>query len=226
MAFITKGQTKLNFTLLPRTTRKALDYLSKQVWMENSNWYLAGGTALALSAGTRKSVDLDFFTEAKEFSGEELLSHFIDNKNWRTGIHKKNTIYGTFFNAQISFIVNPAFIPKQDPLRFGSIKILQPLDIAVMKIIAISQRGRKRDFFDVYWCAKNIEPLENTIKRLRTQYPSVAHNYHHILKSLVFFEDAENDPIPDIHFEVTWKQVKNYFVKEIPLIAKNIIKLR
>jgi len=226
MAFITKGQTKLNFTLLPRTIRKALDYLSKQVWMEDINWYLAGGTALALSVGTRKSVDLDFFTEAKEFSGEELLSHFIDNKNWRTEIHKKNTIYGTLFNARISFIVNPTFIPKQDPLRFGSIKILQPLDIAVMKIIAISQRGRKRDFFDVYWCAKNIEPLENTIKRLKTQYPSVAHNYHHILKSLVFFEDAESDPMPEIHFKATWKQVKNYFVKEIPLIAKNIIKLR
>ena len=103
------------------------------------------------------------------------------------------------------------------------IKILRPLDIAVMKIIAISQRGRKRDFLDLYWCAKNIEPLEKTIKRLKTQYPTVAHDYHHILKSLVYFNDAESDPEPDIYFKASWKDVKNYFEKEILNITNKII---
>lgn len=75
--------------------------------------------------------------------------------------------------------------------------------IAVMKIITISQRGRKRDFFDFYYCVKNIEPLENLIKRLKIQYPSVAHNFHHILKSLIYFKDAENDPEPEIYFKTS-----------------------
>ncbi|MFH0755497.1 MAG: nucleotidyl transferase AbiEii/AbiGii toxin family protein [bacterium] len=72
-----------------------------------------------------------------------------------------------------------------------------------MKIITISQRGRKRDFFDFYYCVKNIEPLENLIKRLKIQYPSVAHNFHHILKSLIYFKDAENDPEPEIYFKTS-----------------------
>jgi len=92
-----------------------------------------------------------------------------------------------------------------------------------MKIIAISQRGRKRDFFDVYWCAKNIESLENIIKRLSVQYPSVAHDFHHILKSLVYFEDAESDPEPEIYFKAGWQEVKEFFKKEIPVITNRII---
>jgi hypothetical protein len=96
-------------------------------------------------------------------------------------------------------------------------------DIAVMKIVAISQRGRKRDFFDLYWCAHNIEPLLEIIKRLPEQYPSVAHDYHHILKALVYFDDAETDPDPELNFKVSWKQVKTFFKKEIPLIMNKLV---
>lgn len=83
-----------------------------------------------------------------------------------------------------------------------------------MKIIAVSQRGRKRDFFDLYWCAKNIEPLENLIKRLKIQYPTVAHNYHHILKSLIYFKDAESDPMPEIFLRRHGKMLKIFLKKK------------
>jgi len=63
------------------------------------------------------------------------------------------------------------------------------------------------------------------IKRLKIQYPSVAHDYHHILKALVFFEDAESDPMPELNFKISWKEVKKFFIKEIPIIMKNLINL-
>ncbi len=141
-------------------------------------------------------------------------------------VNKDNTVYAELFKAKISFISYPFFISKQVFLKHGAVNILQPLDVAVMKVIAISQRGKKRDFFDLYWCTKNIEPLQEIIKRLPAQYPSVAHNYHHILKSLVYFEDAEDDPDPVIFFKANWKEVKDFFSKEIPIITINLIKLQ
>lgn len=234
MDFITK---KLNFNngkiscdtywhyeILPRQTKKAFIFLSDQEWLKKSNWYLAGGTALALQCGNRKSLDLDFFTEDRSFKKGVLSEHFYGNKNWEIQFYEENTIYAKLFKAKVSFIAYPFFIPKQEPRIHGSIRVLHPIDIGVMKIIAISQRGRKRDFFDLYWCVNNVEPLEQTIKRLKNQYPSVAHGYHHILKSLVYFEDAENDPEPEIYFNANWKKVKNFFIKEIPIIAKRIIR--
>lgn len=226
MAIDAKKQINLNFSTLPLKTKKALDFLAKQKWLKNTKWYLAGGTALALSTGLRKSVDLDFFMKLKNFSNDELLNNFPNHLDWRVLINRKNTIYGELFKAKVSFIAYPFFAPKQEMIKYGNVKILQPLDIAVMKIVAISQRGRKRDFIDLYWCAKNIEPLESLIKRLKTQYPSVAHDYHHILKSLVFFEDAESDPMPELNFKANWKEIKNFFIKEIPLITKNVLNLK
>ena len=177
--------SKLNsfiFSSVPDSTKKALDFLSAQDWLGKSGWYLAGGTALALQTGNRKSVDLDFFSTEKSFATEELLSHFAGNKDWITDFEEPNTLYGVLCDAKVSFIAYPFFVPKQKFLEHGFVKILDKTDVAVMKIVAISQRGKKRDFFDLYWCAKNIESLENIIRRLPEQYPSVAHDYHHILK--------------------------------------------
>lgn len=215
---------KFHFDILPKETKKGLDFLSKQEWLEKSKWYLAGGTALALQTGHRRSVDLDFFSREKSFENEDILEKFHGVNSWKVTMDRKNTIYGELFEAKISFIAYPFFVPKQKFIRYGSVQILDRVDVSVMKIIAISQRGRKRDFFDLYWCANNIEPLENIIKRLKIQYPSIAHNYHHILKALVYFDDAESDPEPQICFNASWKKVKSFFIKEIPLIANRLMK--
>lgn len=213
------------YETLPRQTKKALDFLSVKKWLKESEWYLAGGTALALQTGNCRSYDLDFFTVQCNFDVKKLLANFIENSDWQTTIEDKNTIYGELFKTRVSFIAYPFFIPNQDMLQHGTIKVLQPVDIAVMKITATSQHGRKRDFFDLYWCAENVESLESLIKKLKKQYPSVAHNYHHILKSLVYFKDAESDPAPEIYFKADWKEVKKFFKKEIPRIMVEVIEL-
>lgn len=224
---INKGYSReidWHYETLPRRTKEALDFLSEEKWLKKSNWYLAGGTALALYTGHRKSLDLDFFTQKKDFDEKKLIARFINNKNWETSVEEKNTIYGELFKAKVSFVAYPFFIPKLEFIWHKSIKVLQSKDIAVMKITAISQRGRKRDFFDLYWYAKNIEPLEEIIKKLPAQYPTVAHNYHHILKNLVYFKDADSDPEPKVYFDANWKKVKDFFNKEIPKIAEKIIR--
>jgi len=216
-------QLNLHYETLPKSTVRAFEFLSKQQWLEESGWYLAGGTALALHTGNRKSVDLDFFTTNANFEPGEVSDNFLNNKDWDPYVNKKNTIYATLFGAKMSFIAYPFFIPKQEFIKCGSINILQQRDIAVMKIVAISQRGKKRDFFDLYWCAHHVEPLIDIIKRLPEQYPSVAHDYHHILKAIVYFDDAESDPDPEINFEASWKTVKSFFEKEIPVIMNKLI---
>lgn len=223
MDAVSKKQIDDNSNILPPETKKAFVFLSKKNWLLKPEWYLAGGTALALQVGCRKSVDLDFFNTQKSIDNNDLLNNFLGNKEWNATLNKKNTIYGELFGAKVSFIAYPFFVPKQKFTQYGSIKILNPIDIAVMKIIAISQRGKKRDFFDLYWCINNIESLNSLVKRLPVQYPVVDHNYHHILKSLVYFEDAENDPEPELYFKATWAEIKKFFKKEITELFKNYL---
>ena len=114
-------------------------------------------------------------------------------------------------------------IPK--PVLYGTNSFLDARDIAVMKIVAMSQRGRKRDFLDLYWHATHKEPLIDVIRRLPDQFPTVAHDYHHILKSMLYFDDAEHDPMPHLHFKTDWKTIKQYFKKEVPKITKELVGL-
>ena len=51
-----------HYETLPSKTKKALDFLSGEKWVSKSKWYLAGGTALALQTGNKKSVYLNFFS--------------------------------------------------------------------------------------------------------------------------------------------------------------------
>jgi predicted nucleotidyltransferase component of viral defense system len=216
----------LNFGILGAQTQKALEFFSTQKWLASDGWYLAGGTALALQANNRKSFDLDFFNQRRNVGTGEILNKLIETNEWKINFTEINTVYGELFGAKVSFIAYPFFVPDKEFVKYGAIDILSARDVAVMKIIAVSQRGRKRDFFDLYWCANNIEPLEETIKRLKKQYPMVAHDYHHILKSLVYFDDAEGDPDPELNFKVNWLEVKSYFEAEVPQILKKIMELK
>lgn len=209
----------------PRATQKALAYMNTQQWLKRSRWYLAGGTALALQVGHRQSVDLDFFTPQKDFSSGKLIDYF-SKKLWHTDIVREGTVYGELLGAKVSFIAYPFFVPGKPYVWHGCIRMLDPYDIAVMKIIAISQRGRKRDFVDMYWLCKHQESLSDILHRLSEQYPTVAHDYHHIIKSLTYFTDAENDPMPKCFFKVSWPEIKRFFAREATHAARTLLKLR
>lgn len=222
MARNTQDKLVWHFETLPKAAKRALDFLSAEKWLKKSEWYLAGGTALALQVGHRQSVDLDFFNPSADFSEGRLVKHF-EKTEWSTSFVKEATIYGKLLGAKVSFIGYPFFIPGEEPVWYGSVRVLQPRDIAVMKIIAISQRGKKRDFIDLYWYTHNLRPLEEVILRVFDQYPNIDHSMHHILKSLVYFENAEADPMPNLNFAADWGKVKGYFKREVPLLARKFL---
>lgn len=218
----TSQPVNLKLSHLPKATKEVLDFLAEQDFLKK-DWYLAGGTALTLQFDHRISVDLDFFTTREDFDPDFIIRTLTPH-NWVTTLREKGTLYGELKGAKISFIAYPYFTPKKPFIPYKDIQVLDASDIAVMKIIAISQRGKKRDFFDLYWYVENKEPLLDALKRVDNQFPNLAHNYHHILKSLTYFEEAEEDPQPQIFFNITWNQIKQYFLKMVPEMADEFLK--
>lgn len=215
--------SKLHLDALPKETRNAFLECVK-IGLFSTGWYLAGGTALALQVGHRQSLDLDFFTAQKSFDEKKIEEMLSAEGKWKTTSLDSGTIYGEFYGAKMSLIAYHFFRPADPFLKVKNVSIMTPTDIAPMKITAISQRGKKRDFVDLYWLSKNIQPLEVSIARAARQY-TILQNQSHILKSLVYFADAEDDPMPTLFFNVTWKEVKSYFQKEVPRIAKKLMGL-
>lgn len=213
----------LRLDILPKSTKGAFLLSVNFNFLPCKKWYLAGGTALALQVGHRQSVDLDFFTSAPEFNETELERELTKIKGWSTTLREKGTIYGTLAGAKISFIAYPFFKPSTKKNKCGKICIIYPDDIAAMKIAAISQRGRKRDFVDLYWYCVNMRPLKDVVQHALHKYPGQEHNLPHFLKSLVYFDDAESDPMPRLFFKANWKTIKAYFCNEVKSIANEMI---
>lgn len=215
----------LHLDALPRAARGAFTRCVSLLFFSSSGWYLAGGTALALQAGHRQSVDLDFFTTEKTFDEKQVAEQISNEEtSWKTTSLSRGTIYGEFKGAKMSLIAYPFFRPAKPMCRAGTVSLLALSDIATMKIVAISQRGRKRDFIDLYWLCLHVQPLLENIRGAQEQY-TVRQNPSHLLKSLTYFADAEDDPMPEIFFKATWAEVKKFFQVETKKIALELLGL-
>ena len=104
---------ELYFETLPASTKKAFLYCVNMPFFSSGHWYLAGGTALALKARHRKSVDLDFFTLYKSFDEKKIEKELSKDGNWQTTSLDYTTVYGEFFGAKMSLIAYPFFKPKE-----------------------------------------------------------------------------------------------------------------
>lgn len=216
---------ELHLDALPRAAKGAFARCTSLTFFSSGGWYLAGGTALALQTGHRQSVDLDFFTVEKTFDEKKVAEQINQEEmSWKTTSLSRGTIYGEFKGAKMSLIAYPFFQPAKPMRQAGTVSLLALADIAAMKIVAISQRGRKRDFVDLYWLCQHVQPLLESINGAQDQY-TVRQNPSHLIKSLIYFADAEDDPMPEIFFQATWAEVKKFFRTEIKKIAIDLLGL-
>lgn len=177
------------------------------------NAYLAGGTACALQIGHRISVDLDFFTP-KEFNAKELARSLKNIGDFELDRQSWGTILGDFEKVKFSiFVYKYPVLFSFKPL-FG-INILDLRDIAAMKIDAISTRGIKRDFIDLYFICQRGIPLKEILSFYDRKYGTLASNIVHIQKSLVYFADAEASTMPKMLKPCKWEDVKAYFANQV-----------
>lgn len=209
--------------VLSKEAKESLALLGESKILEEA--YLAGGTALCLQFGHRFSYDFDFFTR-KEFDAKILVQRIKkllpDFKLERTAW---GTILGYLGKTRFSlFFYDYPFLFK--PYKFLKINISNVKDIAPMKITAISDRGTRRDFIDLFFIVKTKKTLtlEETLKLYEKKFKVLKENKVHILKSLSYFEDAEKDEMPKMIERVKWSEVKKFFKEETKRISKMLLK--
>jgi predicted nucleotidyltransferase component of viral defense system len=179
---------------------------------EIKQFYLAGGTALALQIGHRYSVDLDFFTDRK-FSTSKFLKKLLAHPNCAKQSMSKGTLYVTLNNVSSSFIVYLYPLIDESISSSWGIQLASIVDIGAMKINAIGGRGYRRDFIDLYFLAQ-IRPLPVIWEDFKKRYEGTGLSTFHVKKSLTYFVDAEKDPMPKMIKRVDWKKVREFFEKE------------
>ncbi|MEX0896351.1 MAG: nucleotidyl transferase AbiEii/AbiGii toxin family protein [Patescibacteria group bacterium] len=184
--------------------------------------YLAGGTALALHLNHRTSYDLDLYSP-NEFTVPTMVVRLEKSvPEFRLVSTGWQTILGGSKDTEISLFYYQ-YPLLENTTHFNDLPIASLADLACMKLEAISNRGLKRDFFDLYTiCQLDAWNLSQVLKLTIKKYQRQASDVPHLLKSLVYFEDAEKLPERAQIVDKTWEQVKTYFEIETKQLFKEI----
>jgi len=203
-------KNKLHFEILPVEQRALLETLSDLEWLEE--FYLAGGTGLALQLGHRQSLDFDFFSE-REIDNQDILWRCQEIGKFELFSEDKNTVIGALNEVRISFMTYPYSL-LEDYIRHHRMRIASVMDIAMMKLEAISSRGSKKDFVDFYFLNRTIG-LNELFSAHAKKYGEDHSNRYLLHKSLVYFNDAENQPMPVMIDKVSWEEIKTAIIENV-----------
>ena len=174
---------------------------------------LVGGTALALQYGHRSSIDLDLFgkIDIDAYELQEILSKhgMLRVENETKIIHQYN-----IDNIKVD-VVNYPFEWITPMIEDEGVRLASPMDIAAMKVNAIEGRGTKKDFIDMYMLLQHYS-LEEILGFYQQKYPN--HSVFRALRSLTYFEDAEDQFMPRMFVDETWEDIKQFIMNKVKTI--------
>ena len=171
---------------------------------------LVGGTALALQIGHRKSIDLDFFGNVSA-SLEEIVLEFSEFANANPLSSSKTMRFLIVDGVKVD-IVNYSYNWIDKPVIENGIILAGIKDISAMKLSAITNRGTKKDFIDLYFLLKRFS-FNELIDFYLEKYSDA--QLFTVLKSLTYFEDAEADPLPVMVDSISWDEAKASIVMAV-----------
>ena len=184
-----------------------------------ARFYLAGGTALSLQLGHRRSVDLDFFSPTEDIPTirtvlEESLAVFhptLADSAWGNLVYLAEDVRIGFYGYGFPLV---APLVESENLRLASVE-----DIALMKLDALLSRATRKDFYDLYFICQKIS-LRHLFDLAPQKYSNVRDFEVQTVKRLVYFENAEADVDPVLLQPVSWQTVKDYFTRQAKEIGE------
>lgn len=189
--------------------QRGLDYLRHQGFLDD--FYLAGGTALALQIGHRISTDLDWFSTTRRLPAPERGQMHLalsDSGEFEIVSEQDGMLFTRLFGTAVSFIYQPH--PLLEPtVEYHGVQLASPIDIGLMKLAAINSRGTRRDFVDVY-CLREVVTLDRLLELAALKYTDRPSFLPVAIRALAYFEDAEQQPMPRLLEPVQWSDVRAY----------------
>lgn len=175
-----------------------------------SGFLLCGGTAVALHLGHRRSVDLDFFT-ADPFDAGALADTLQRTlPGYAVDVVSAGTLHGRLGDVQVSHL-------RQQGIRlttqgdYASVPVASLASLCALKCNALSSRGERKDFIDVFALALATGGLAPVLRQAFEFAPGL--NRVHVLRSLTVFTEAEATPMPEMLAPWAWDTVRDAMVR-------------
>ena len=197
---------KIHFEVLPEVQRRVLGQLGPVV--DKDGFYLAGGTAIALQLGHRRSIDFDWFTD-QSFDDPHHYAGRLRRREpaWKLEKAAPGTLHGTVDGVKVSFLYYQyPQIEERVAISDHSCAMASLHDLGSMKLAAVAQRGSRKDFVDVWALVQHGFGLREMLAAYQKKYTT--DDIAHLLMSLTYFDDAELEPMPMMLIDIAWTDIK------------------
>lgn len=182
-------------------------------------FYLAGGTALALQLGHRVSEDFDLFCD--NTLATELLSRVeteFSGFSVRALVNNSDQLTIIAGEVKVTFLRYPFPLLKQ-LLVLNSIKVLDAAEIAMTKTYTVGRRGTLKDYVDLYFAvSQRIISLSDLLGCAEKKYGDVF-NSRLFLEQLVFLDDVPDAQINFLKEVVSKTDIREFFESEIKKLS-------
>ncbi len=125
-------------------------------------FYLVGGTAIALQIGHRQSIDFDLF-RYKGFQKPKIVERLRTYKLKYQLLYSSDDSFHIIVNdVKITFFQYPFKVPAK--LQFEGIPMPDLLNLSAMKAYAMGRRSKWKDYVDLYFLLKyhfDIQTISN-----------------------------------------------------------------
>jgi hypothetical protein len=183
--------------------------LGRQPFM--ADFYLGGGTAVALRLGHRRSIDLDFFSAVNEVLSptREIITTALLPWSAQVVEAADGNLLLRLPELYVAFLSYG--YPLLEPARsVEGVAVADLLDLGLMKLDALIGRGSRKDFYDVYAIAQHL-PLHALLNRGSDKYPYARDFSLLAVESLVQFDHADTDHQPQLLLDAPWSTVRAFF---------------
>jgi len=184
------------------------------------DYFLVGGTSLALQMGHRKSVDIDLFTQ-KSIDKEAVFNFFDKNYAGYKVIRSQNIIHQFLVNDIKVDLVRHNSVLIEDVKEEDGIRYLGKKDISAMKLMAVANRGYEaKDFVDIYFLLKEI-PLEDMFEYYKIKYNQ--DDVTAVKIALIYFNDVSQDKWDGVEYlgeHLPAEEIKRGILKEFDRYRK------
>jgi predicted nucleotidyltransferase component of viral defense system len=210
----------INTENIPEQTAGLFEKLAGFAFMQK--YTLVGGTALALQLGHRQSEDLDFLFDGEKIPGtlikRSIAKQFPDYRLLREERDYQldfliNRVKVTFFSSGAVLI---PFVVKEFSQKYQNLHIAGTEIIAVLKMATLAQRNTIRDYYDLYFIAKNVIPLKQIIQQSKKMLPNISAITY--TETIIYTGDLPEDSISaylNPREIVTKEQIAAFFIEEL-----------
>jgi hypothetical protein len=174
-------------------------------------YYLAGGTAVALYIGHRRSIDFDLF-KFSPLKPKNIVSE-ISAYNYPYTITRRVTeqLNITIHDVKFTFLQYPFKIDAK--CRFEDyLRLPELIDLAAMKAYALGRRSKWKDYVDLYYILKDYYSVEQISKRGSEIYDQLFSGKL-FRAQLAYFEDIDHsEPIDYLVPVVPEDEIKEFLI--------------